>query len=246
MQNTETPQKDKSIKRAIFSLVRNILGNRVTNVYFISGMCNNCSVFSGIKLPEGFKKHYIEWIIPKGDETLEEYARMMAKPIDQSKPFVLIGYSFGGNIIQEMNKFLCPEKNIVISSMTTQKEIPTLFEVARSIHFAEHVPDRLLAATEFITKVFTKFIYEMPTDKVAKYMIYTEPVYLKWAIYQITNWKPVEQCRNIYHIHGTKDQIFPYEQMSDEVYTVKGGDHLMVMERAKEVSDIIGYILTKK
>lgn len=238
--------KTKNIfKRLLFNIGCS-LGVEEINVYFVSGMCNNCSVFDSIILPKGYNKKYIEWIIPDMNDTLEEYALKMAKDIDTSKPFVLVGYSFGANIVQEMNKFITPEKNIIISSMKRKEEIPAIFNFAHSIHFAERVPDKVLAATDFIINVFTKFIYNMPTDKITRYMIYTDPVYLKWSIRQITNWQPVDECKHIYHIHGTKDQIFPYDQISDDVYTIKGGDHLMVMERAHEVSDVISMILTKR
>jgi hypothetical protein len=83
-------------------------------VYFISGMCVNCKVFDSIILPDGYEKHYIEWNIPEGSETIEEYAFKLAERIDQSQPFIIIGYSLGGIVMQEMNKFLRPEKNILI------------------------------------------------------------------------------------------------------------------------------------
>ncbi len=44
------------------------------DVYFISGLTANCSVFDRIKLLDDYKKKYIEWIIPSGNETLGEYA----------------------------------------------------------------------------------------------------------------------------------------------------------------------------
>ena len=79
-------------------------------VYFISGMCYNCKVFDKLRLPKGYKKAYIEWFIPSPDESLSEYAHKMAKTIDTSRPFILIGYSFGAVIMQEMTLFLKPEK----------------------------------------------------------------------------------------------------------------------------------------
>ena len=74
-------------------------------VYFISGMCYNCKVFDKLRLPKGYKKAYIEWFIPSPDESLSEYAHKMAKMIDTSRPFILIGYSFGAVIMQEMTLF---------------------------------------------------------------------------------------------------------------------------------------------
>ena len=93
------------------------------NVYFISGMCYNCKVFDKLRLPKGYKKVYIEWSIPRSDESLSEYARIMAKVIDTSSPFILIGYSFGAVVMQEMTLFLKPAKCVIISSF---KIIPSV------------------------------------------------------------------------------------------------------------------------
>ncbi len=87
------------------------------DVYFISGMCYNCKVFDKLRLPKGYRKVYIEWYIPRPDESLSEYARTMAKVIDTSSPFILIGYSFGAVVMQEMTLFLKPEKCVIISSL---------------------------------------------------------------------------------------------------------------------------------
>lgn len=232
-----------TIFKNLFSDISRQVGLQKTNVYFVSGMCNNGAVFDNLTLPKGYYKHYIEWIVPGPDESLLSYAKRMAKDIDQTKPFVLVGYSFGAMIIMEMNKFLTPQKNIVISTMKRKEEMPTLFRFANAINFSELVPDRVLAATDFIVTVFTRYIYNMPEEIVKKHLVYTDPQYLKWSIRQITSWTPVVECRNIYHIHGTKDQIFPYHLLSKDVYTIKDGDHLMVMDRAKEVSRMMREIL---
>lgn len=231
-----------NLKKLFTNILRQVVTQK-TNVYFVSGMCNACAVFDNLTLPKGYSKHYLEWIIPEPNESLLCYAKRMAKDIDKTKPFVLVGYSFGAMIIMEMNKFLTPQKNIVISSMKRKEEMPTLFRFANAINFAELVPNRVLAATDFIVTVFTRYIYNMPEEIVKKHLVYTDPQYLKWSIRQITTWTPVEECHNVFHIHGTKDQIFPYHLLSKDVYTMKDGDHLMVMDRADEVSRMMRDIL---
>lgn len=214
------------------------------NVYFISGMCYNCSVFDSLKLPKGYRKNYIEWYVPRLDESLEEYSRTMAKGIDTSKPFILIGYSFGGIIIQEMEKFLSPVKSILISSFKNEKEIPMLFRAARRLDITERIPPRLYASTELMTEVFNRFVYHMSNQELVQVMTFIDPVYIKWAIRQITNWVP-RNNKHIYHIHGTDDQIFPYTLLHN-VFPIEGGDHLMVMKKADVVSSIISSILLMK
>lgn len=221
------------------------LKKRPMEVYFIPGMCNSCAVFDDLILPNGYERKYLEWHIPHENETLNEYARKMAKNIDTSHPFILIGYSLGAVVMQEMNTFLSPQKNIVISSMKSIDEIPSLFRLAEKINFVRFVPRSVFGATKFITNVFTRFIYTMPTEIVSKCMLVTNPMYVRWAVYQITNWEPVVECPRIYHIHGTKDQIFPIKQIRD-AYIVEGGDHLMLMEYAKDVSCYIRKILLEK
>lgn len=214
-------------------------------VYFISGMCYNCSVFDNLKLPKGFKKVYIEWYVPREDETLNEYAHEMAEKIDTSRPFVLVGYSFGAVVIQEMNRFLSPMKTIIISSFKSEREIPTFFKAIRMTNLTEKVPKRLYSSTDFITNAFNRFVYNVPTSELSDIMTYTDPVYVKWAIKQITEWIPENKNKHLYHIHGTLDQVFPYELIRD-AFPVENGDHLMVMKKANIVSSILSGILLIK
>lgn len=220
------------------------LKKRPIKVYFIPGMCNSCTVFDDLVLPQGYERKYLEWHIPRENETLNEYARSMAKDIDVSHPFVLIGYSLGAILMQEMNTFLSPQKNIVISSMKNIDEIPSLFKFAKKINFVKLVPKSVFGATKFITNIFTRFIYTMPTETVSKCMVVTDPAYVRWAVFQITNWTPTMDCPCIYHIHGAKDQIFPVKQIHD-AYIVENGDHLMVMEYPEDVSHYIRKILVE-
>ncbi|NDV94835.1 alpha/beta hydrolase [Dysgonomonas sp. 521] len=215
------------------------------NVYFISGMCYNCSVFDKIKLPEGYNKQYIEWHIPRHDESLAEYARTMEKSIDTTKPFMLAGYSFGGVIAQEISCFLSPLKVILISTFKSDGEIPMLFKAAKSTNAADRIPARVYASTELITDLFNRFVYHTPTSEQAEVMTFIDPVYVKWAIEQIINWVPRSKCKYLHHIHGTEDQIFPYELIKN-AFPVEGGDHLMVLKKADIISIILGGILLMK
>lgn len=228
--------------KALWKKLRGYDEKNEINVYFISGMCYNCTIFDNIELPAGYKKIYLEWHNPQPNETLTEYARTMAQKIDHSLPFVLVGYSFGAVIMQEMSLFLEPLKSIIISSFKREEEIPTLFRAVKRVNLAQRIPMRLYYSTDFITNAFNQFVYQMPTDEVSQFMVYTDPVYIKWAVREITNWIPNNNCEHLYHIHGTEDQIFPYELIRN-AFPVQGGDHLMVLRKANTVSLILGSIL---
>lgn len=242
MPNTNKQSSLRPLKKLWKTISR--LWSQEVNVYFISGMCYNCSVFDKLTLPKGFKKVYIEWLIPHMDETLEEYTLRMATSIDTTHPFVLIGYSFGGVIVQEMNRFLNPVKSILISSFKGEEETPMSFKAIKKGNIVNRVPNRLFASTEFISNTFNQLIYHMPTKELSQYMTVLDPVYVKWSAKHITEWIPTA-AKNLYHIHGTLDQIFPYELIRN-AFPIEGGDHLMVLRKADIVSNILGSILLMK
>lgn len=215
------------------------------NVYFVSGLSANCDVFDKLDLPEGYNKNYIEWYIPHIDETLEEYAANMAVNIDKTQPFILVGYSFGGIIIQEMNKFVNPLKNIIIASIKHESEIPPLFKFGQKIKFAQRFPLWSMVDNKRIKELFAYFIYRVKDIEILKYVSYTDPIYMQWSIYQIFNWKPTITCKNIFHIHGTRDQTFPAKYITDAQF-VEGGDHFMVFKRSKKLNAVLNDILLNR
>ncbi|SDF62642.1 Thioesterase domain-containing protein [Pedobacter terrae] len=78
------------------------------NAYFISGLGADQRIFSRLKLSEKISIIHVEWINPNKNETLEVYAERLSRIIDTSKPFALVGVSFGGMIAVELAKLLKP------------------------------------------------------------------------------------------------------------------------------------------
>ncbi|MDH6355957.1 pimeloyl-ACP methyl ester carboxylesterase [Dysgonomonas sp. PH5-45] len=213
------------------------------NVYFIPGFLATGRVFDRIQLPDGFEKKYLEWYIPRGDETLNEYARKMAQGIDSSQPFVLIGYSFGGIVAQEINAFLKPEKTIIMASVKSEAEIPPLYRLGRRIKFAERFPMDFKEKDGVLTRLFTQLIYPAVPDRGNPFIGYADsPEYIKWSINQILNWRPNGVCPDLYHIHGADDKLLPYKYVKDAIPIAKA-DHMMVFKKYKAINEILARIL---
>lgn len=213
------------------------------DIYFISGMSANCKVFDKLTLPDGFTKHYIEWIVPDLHQSLSEYTHLMAESIDTSRPFILVGYSFGGIIVQEMNEFLNPVKNIILASIKNEDEIPPLFKFGKSINFAERFPWWSLANNQTVIEMLAQYVYHVVPEQVMEYVSFTNPVYVQWVVREILNWTPTVVCNNLYHIHGTRDQVFPYKYIKNAI-PIKGGDHMMVFKRHTKISHALSKVLT--
>lgn len=235
--------EDNSLRKIWTTIGAYLRGTR--DVYFISGMCYNCSVFDELVLPARYNKIYLEWDIPTLDESLGQYARQMAKKINPKRKFILVGYSFGGILAQEIATFTNPEKVVLISTMKDEKEIPNLFQIAKKMNFADNIPMKLYSTSNFMINLFNRYVYHIPTSALGDYMTMINPVYIRWSLRQITHWVPTKKLEKIYHIHGTRDQVFPYEQIID-AKTVKGGDHLMIIKRTKEINEILNTILAEK
>ena len=59
-----------------------------TSVYFIPGLAAGKEIFEYISLPEQlYDVHIIEWIIPKKNETIKQYAKRMAALVEKKKAY---------------------------------------------------------------------------------------------------------------------------------------------------------------
>ncbi|APD07275.1 hypothetical protein UJ101_01764 [Flavobacteriaceae bacterium UJ101] len=218
------------------------------NVYFISGLGANQKAFQYLSLPEGFTSYFIDWKQPLKNETLQEYTKRMTKEVDTSKPFILIGLSFGGIVAQEMNRFIHPEKTILISSIKSRKEMPRLFKFSSKIAAHKLIPIRFFTNDHFLSYGFFRNIYYIKEKAPDFYSFFThrDPQYLRWSIHQIVNWKPTLKIENLYHIHGDQDIVFPHKKLEGKVEMITKGSHIMIMQRAKAVNETLNRVLITK
>lgn len=63
-----------------------------------------------------------------------------------------------------------------------------------------------------------------------KYLSVTDTRYLDWAIEHMVCWDKREPMQEVVHIHGDKDEIFPYKYIEGCI-TVPGGTHIMIINR---------------
>ena len=204
----------------------------VIHIYFMPGMAANTSIFKNIVLPaDSFQQHLLDWFLPTENMSLKEYAQKMSEQV-QHKNVVLIGVSFGGMLVQEMAKYLSVRKTIIISSVKIMSELP------KRMHFAKHTNIHKLLPTGLVNNIeyLAKYAFgETVTKRLALYEEYLsirDKTYLDWSIDKIVNWSQTEIPRNLVHIHGEKDPVFPIGRIKNCI-TVKNGTHTMIIHRAK-------------
>ena len=214
------------------------------NIYLIPGLGFDQRIFKKLEI-ESSSVHFLNWIEPRHNEHLEDYAFRFSKNIKDDS--ILIGHSFGGMLAQEIAQIKPIRKVILISSIRSRDELPGLF---RSIDW--------LGLYSFFTKKFTfstfnfwakKHAYETKEkQELFKSMVggYSDKL-LQWSLKSLSSWRGTQNLKNpVIQIHGTADLTFPISLIENTDYIIEKGTHMMVYDRAKKVSQIIAKEISKQ
>ena len=202
------------------------------HVYLMPGMAANPTIFEYIKLPkEQFKIHWLEWILPKKDESLTNYANRMTEQVKHEN-IVLLGVSFGGVLVQEMNKYLTVRKLIVVSSVINKHQLPKRMKIVKSTKAYNFIPTQLLGNIDLLAKyAFGEFIKKR-INLYKKYLSVNDARYLSWAIKHMVCWEQEKSLPGVIQIHGEKDGVFT-NSCDENCIVVKGGTHIMIINKHK-------------
>ncbi len=207
-------------------------------LYFLSGLGADKRAFKHLTFPTNTITIFIDWITPIKHESLKDYAKRISLCIDTTRPFILIGMSFGGILATEILAFVNPQKTILISSVTRRQELPFYFRLAGLLGANKLMPAKATTLANAIT--YWMFGIQHRNDKLLLKEILdsTDAHFSKWAIHEIVNWKRVISPTNVIRIHGDKDRILPIINFTP-TYLLKGAGHFMVVNRANEISEIL-------
>ncbi len=210
-----------------------------THIYFVPGLAANKSIFEYVSLPqEHFELHFLEWIIPLSiEESIEDYAKRMCEPIVHENP-ILVGVSFGGIMVQEMSKLINPKKVIIISSIKNRDELPNRLKLAQKTKAYKLFPTKVIQNIENYDAYFFNDFLKKRSELYKTYLSVRDSKYLEWAIHNVLNWEQKTSLDNIIHIHGNKDEVFPFKHINNAI-EVNNGTHIMILDKAKTISSIL-------
>lgn len=211
-------------------------------IYFVSGLGADERVFAWLKI-DGYRPVHIRWLQPQVGETLAQYAERLKAQILDPEP-ILVGLSFGGLVALELAKQVSARQVILISSVKDDREIPIYFKLFRFLPVHRILPFKsLLWAVYWLTNWL--FSVEDSNEKrlLKNILTDTDPVFLKWALHRVVVWRSQQIPQEIFQLHGRGDRIFPNRWVKADV-EIDGG-HLIVMNRAPVVSQLIEQALVK-
>lgn len=213
------------------------------NIYCISGLGADEKAFERLAI-NGCTLQHLKWINPLNNETLNSYAARMSVQIKDENA-VLLGLSFGGMIAVEIARHIAIEKIILISSVKTSNEIPGWMRIAGTLNLHKLIPIKTNRFTEKADdrRMGIKTIEEKAF--VDHYRKKADQKYIDWAIDQILNWRNTWIPENTFHIHGENDRMFPIRNIKP-THIIEKGTHIMILNRAVEISACIEQILSRK
>jgi pimeloyl-ACP methyl ester carboxylesterase len=178
---------------------------------------------------------------PGKNESLEEYAERIRETIPEEHP-IIVGVSFGGMLATEMAKSDPDLKAIIISSNKCAGEFPAYLRIWKHFPVYKWVPGKVVKFTGRITKGFVGPKGAEQRKLFAQILQETDHSFTTWAIHTILRWNNTVIPKNVTHIHGTADTLLPCSYVKAD-YIIKGGNHLMIMDKAKEISEILKQVI---
>lgn len=212
------------------------------NLYLFSGLGADKRAFRFLKYPKGLNIIHIDWIEPLKNESIQSYAKRISSIIDTTKPYSIIGLSFGGMMAIEVAQFLNPQKLILISSVENKKEMPFYFKLTGFLKLNKLMPRNLKIKSNFLINWFFGVKNTQEKKMLSDIIEASNPRFTYWAINEILNWKKEITTLKVIRIHGDMDKIFPIKNFKPQ-YLIANGGHLMVANKADEISGVLETIL---
>lgn len=216
----------------------------MSKIFLIAGLGADTRLYNNIDLGDNDVTP-ADWIEPNESDTLTTYAQKLIHQYFITDGSIVIGVSLGGLLAVEMAKQLKLNKVILISTIKTIDEAPWYFKFFRAIPVHRLFTGSMLGRLGYLMKPIFGQMDEheawLFNDMVQK----SSPKFLKWAIGATLKFDNKVIPPNVYHLIGDKDLIFNYKKIKDPI-VVKGGTHIMVFDKAKQINKILKGILKKK
>jgi pimeloyl-ACP methyl ester carboxylesterase len=213
-------------------------------LYLFSGQGSDARIFSKISFDSSFRVVHIQYPVPAGKSSLQQYAQVLREQIDTNSNYSFIGVSLGGMICSELSEIMYPQKTIIISSAKCRGELPFRYRFQKNIPLYQIIPKRMIKLGARILQPIVEPDRKKQKAIFKSMLKQKDARFLKRTVAMIVKWNKTNCSPTIYHIHGTKDHTLPIRKTKPG-YVVQNGSHMMTLTRAAEISTLIKEILMK-
>jgi pimeloyl-ACP methyl ester carboxylesterase len=214
----------------------------MSTVFLIAGLGADTRLYNNIDIPSSYEVIPVDWIDPDKTDTLNSYAQKLIYQYNITRGSIVIGTSLGGMLAMEISKLIPLNKTILISSIKTIDEAPGYFRLFKNVPLFKILPGKIFNSAGFMIKPMFGKMADGDAWLLNDMLRNTSPAFIKWAMGAVVKWDNKTIPPNVYHIHGDKDLVFPYKNVKN-AELIKGGTHIMVYNRAKQVNKLLKNIL---
>jgi esterase/lipase len=210
------------------------------DIYCIAGLGADERLFKNLRIANATLK-FINWVKPDKNDDISAYADKLIPQIDQLRSFSLLGVSLGGVLAVELSSKINPEKVFVISSVKSSKEFPFYFKWMRWMKVKYLISAPLLKSAKPLIELFFGKMSKADKKLINKMIDDADDIFTPWAAKAIIEWQSKDHLtpfNKIVQIIGDKDLIFRHAYITDCI-VVKGGTHVMILDKASEISGIV-------
>ncbi|MFD2866735.1 alpha/beta fold hydrolase [Mucilaginibacter antarcticus] len=217
----------------------------MSKIFLIAGLGADTRIYNNIELGEEHDITPVDWIEPNERDTLSTYAQKLIHQYNITPNAVIIGNSLGGMIAVEIGKQIKLNKIILISSIKTRSEAPAYFNFFKAVPLYKIVRGNLVRKLGGLMRPMFGQMSEQHLWLFKDMLEKSSPKFIEWAIKAALHWDNETVPANVYHITGDKDLIFNYKRIKDATI-IKGGTHIMIFDKAKQINKLLKGILKKK
>ena len=219
--------------------MENVQPSKQPICYAIPGLGVDGRIFG--RLQQLIPLRIIEWKRPLENESLCSYAERMAEEIPHTN-VILIGYSFGGVIAQEIASRQDLKGIVLINTLQESSEKPFWLRLMRRIPFY-----RFALGTWRIRflPLYGRHYGIKSNEEIAilsRMFADADNELRMWSVSQLARWKEKELKGgvSILRLHGRNDKVFPIRHMIHErIVVLESGRHFMVWQESEQVAAII-------
>jgi len=206
-------------------------------LYIISGLGADEKVLEKLTFNPEIEVIHIPWLIPNLNEEFSDYVHRMAESIDDSEDFYLMGYSFGGILVQEIQKLKPANKIVILGSIRCDAEKSKFIKLGEKTNAIKYIPKPFFGNSSSVLYMFLKKIFDSKNANLLEYFRVKDPYYLKWSLDKVAKWK-FEKIPDVIQILADKDIVFPIKNSQPD-FVIKNATHLFPLTKAKQVSEIL-------
>lgn len=213
-------------------------------IFLLAGMGADTRIYNNIELPENYDIVPVDWIPQHETDTLETYAQKLIYHHDIRPNDIVIGNSMGGMLAIEIGKKISLKKTILISSIKTINEAPGYYKIFQTIPVYKIIPNSLFNLPGSLIKLAFGKMNDSDLWLYKDMLHKSSPAFIKWAMGAVLKWDNTTIPPNVYHIHGDNDHVLPNKKIKDATI-IKGGSHIMIFDKAKQVNKWLKPLLKK-